>query len=202
MAKRHMRNEQFYNQCCRPLQELQVVDSVQIQNQDGKYSRRWTKTGRVTETHGNRQYQVWVDGSGRITLHNHRLLRKTYPVVDGLPHTTLGTSNPSINPEPPQKQTPEKPMDIERDINVTTPNQLNEIEMEVDDTTDVVGSNTGEYIQPVSLPPFRQPSCRRKQALRNLSPQIRGKSHGFSDTYKDDHIISSSGHVVRGMYRW
>ncbi len=26
MAKRHMQNEQFYNQRCRPLQELQVVE--------------------------------------------------------------------------------------------------------------------------------------------------------------------------------
>ena len=28
MAKRHMRNKQFYNQRCHPLQELQVGDSV------------------------------------------------------------------------------------------------------------------------------------------------------------------------------
>lgn len=181
MAKRHMRNEQFYNQHCRPLQELQVGDSVQIQNQDGKYPRRWTKTGRVVETHGNRQYQVRVDGSGRITLRNRRFLRKIYPVVDGPPHATPGTSDPSTNPGPPQEQTTEEPMDIEWDINVTTPSQPNEIEMEVDDNTDVVGSNTGGYIQPGGPPPLRQPSCRRKQAPRNLSPRIRGKSHGFSD---------------------
>ena len=85
-----------------------------------------------------------MDGSGRITLRNHRFLRKIYPVVDGPPHATPGTSDRSTNSEPPQEQTPEKPMDIERDINVTTPSQPNKIEMEVDDTTDVVESNTGE----------------------------------------------------------
>lgn len=76
MARRHMRNEQFYNQHCSPLQELQVGDSVQIQNQDGIYPRWWTKTGRVVEKHDNRQYQVRVDGSGRTTLHNRWFLRK------------------------------------------------------------------------------------------------------------------------------
>ena len=66
--------------------------------------------------------------------------------------------------------------------------------MEVDDTTDVVESKTGGYIQPVGPPPLRQPSCRRKQAPTNLSPRIWGKSHGFSDTYKDDHVHSFRGH--------
>ena len=85
-------------------------------------------------------------------------------------------------------------MDIEQDINVITPSQPNEIEMEVDNTTDVVGSNTRGYIQPIGLSLLRQHSCRRKQAQRNLSPWIQGKSHGFSDAYKDDHINSFHGH--------
>ena len=54
MAKRHMQNEQFYNKHGRPLWELQVGDFVHIQNQDGYYPHRWTKTGRVVETCGNR----------------------------------------------------------------------------------------------------------------------------------------------------
>ena len=202
MAKRHKRNEQFYNQSYRPLQELKVGDSVQIPNKDGKYLRRWTKTGRMVETHGNRQYQVRVDGSSRITLRNRRFPRKIYLVVDGPPQTTPGTSDPSGNPEHPQKQNPDELMDIEQDINVTTPCQPKEIEMEVDDTTDVVGSNTGAYIQPVGPPPLRQPSSRRKQAPRNLFPRILGKSHGFSDSYEDDHVNSSCGNGERGMCRW
>ncbi len=72
------------------------------------------------------------------------------------------------------------------------------MEMEVADTTYVVGSNTGGYIQSVGPPPLRQPSCRRKQAPRILSPRIRGNSHGFSDAYKDDHVNSSRGHVRGG----
>ena len=193
MAQRHKRNEQFSNQHCRPLQELHVGESIQIQNQDGKYLRRWTKTERVVEKRGNRQYQVQVDGSGQITLHNWWFLCKIYSVVNGPPHATPGTSNLSTNPVPPQKQTLVEPMDIKRNINVTTPTQPNEIEMQVVDTKDVVGSNTGEYIQPVCPLPLRQPSCRRKQASRNLSPRKRRKSYGFSDASKNDHVNSSRG---------
>ena len=47
MAKRHMQNEQFYNKHSCPLWELQVGNFMHIQNQDGYYPRRWTKTGRV-----------------------------------------------------------------------------------------------------------------------------------------------------------
>ena len=53
LARRHMRNEQYYNEHGRPLKELQVGDFVRVQNQDGHYPRRWTKTGRIVETRGN-----------------------------------------------------------------------------------------------------------------------------------------------------
>ena len=56
MAKKHMRNKQFYNKHCRPLWELQIGDFVQIQNKDGHYPRRCKKTRRVVKTCGNRQY--------------------------------------------------------------------------------------------------------------------------------------------------
>ena len=129
MAKRHMRNEQFYNQHCRPLQELQVGDFVRIQNQDGNHPRRWTKTGGVVETHGNRQYQVRVDGSNRVTLRNRRFLRKIHPVVDGPHHTKPETSNPPISPEPPQAKLPEEAMEVERHVSVELPSEHEE-EME------------------------------------------------------------------------
>ena len=104
----------------------------------------------------------------------------------------------STNYEPPQEQTPGEAMDTERDIIVKTPSQRNEIKMEVDDTTDVAGSNTRGYIQPVGPQLLRQPSCHRKQAPRNLFPRIQWKSHGFSDAYEDDHVNSSYGHGREG----
>ena len=40
------------------------------------------KTGRIVETLGNRQNQIKVDGSNRITLRNRRFLKKISPVAD------------------------------------------------------------------------------------------------------------------------
>ena len=140
--------------------------------------------------------------SGWITLHNHQFFHKIYPVVDGLPHATPGTSDPSTNPEPLQEQTQEVLMDIERDINVTTPSQPNEIETEVEDTTDVVGSNTGGYTQLVAPPPLRQPSCCRKQVPRNLSPRIRKNRTGSLTHIRMTTLIHPVVMGGRGMNKW
>ena len=169
MAKRHMRNEQFYNQHSRPLRELEVGDFIQMQNQDGHYPRRWTKTGRVVEKCGNRKYQIRVDGSNRVTTRNRRFLRKIYPVVDGPHCSTSKTSNPSTNFEAPLQQLHEDAMEVD----VRTPSEPNEESMEVDEA--------------ISLPP-RQPSGRRVRAPLSLSPQMRGKSHEFSWADGDDHF--------------
>ena len=47
-----------------------------IQNQGGRHSRKWDRTGRVVEVLPNRQYRVRMDGSGLITLRNRRFLRE------------------------------------------------------------------------------------------------------------------------------
>ena len=82
MAKRHVRNAAHYNTHTRTLPALQVGDSVLIQNQTGHHPKRWDKTGKIVETLGNRQYQIKVDGSNRITLRNRRFLKKISPVAD------------------------------------------------------------------------------------------------------------------------
>jgi hypothetical protein len=47
-----------------------------IQNQSGRFPKKWDKSGEVVETKGNEQYAVKVAGSGRVTLRNRRFLRK------------------------------------------------------------------------------------------------------------------------------
>ena len=54
MAKRHMRNEQFYNKHTSELPELDIGDCVIIQNQHGSYPRRWHTTGKIVEHLGQR----------------------------------------------------------------------------------------------------------------------------------------------------
>ena len=55
---------------------LRVGDHVRVQNQVGKEPLRWDKTGIVVEVRQHDQYVIRVDGSGRVTLHNRKFLRK------------------------------------------------------------------------------------------------------------------------------
>ena len=81
MAKRHICDMESYNANTRTLPPLLVGDSVSIQNQIGNHPNRWEKTGTITETLDNQQYRVKVDESNRVTLCNHRFLRKIAPVA-------------------------------------------------------------------------------------------------------------------------
>ena len=172
-----MQNEQFYNKHSRPLRELLVGDFVHTQNQDGYYPRQWTKTGRVVETCGNRQYRVRVDGSNRVTLRNRRFLRKIYPVVDGPRWYTPKIMTPAVDLEPLEQRPPDDIMDTDGDFNVTPPsaeNEPEEEEMEVENATDATEDNTEHLVEPL---PSRQPSRRMVRTPRNLSPQMRGQTY-------------------------
>ena len=182
LARRHMRNKQYYNEHSRPLQELQVGDFVRVQNQDGHYPRRWTKTGRIVETRGNRQYQIRVDGSNRITLRNRRFIRRIHPVLNGPNLPEPGTSNPP-DPQLHQTQPPEEEMDTDQGVGTTSIEEP----MDVDDI-DTTGQAT------TTLTRSRQSSRRVVRPPRHLSPQMRGKSHRFSGTGRDDHVNQFRGH--------
>ena len=47
-----------------------------IQNQTGRSSNKWDKTGLVVQVGANDQYVVKVRGSGRLTLRNRKYLRR------------------------------------------------------------------------------------------------------------------------------
>ena len=67
-----------------------------IQNQSGRFPKKWDKSGMIVEVKGHDQYVVKVAGSGRLTLRNRRFLRR-YNVPqrpqNNTPHHTL-TSTP------------------------------------------------------------------------------------------------------------
>ena len=97
-GQRHMRNKHFYDVCCRLILELQIDESVQIQNQDDHHPRQWMKTGRIVETVIDRLYHVRVDWSNRVSLCNRRFLHMIYPVMND-PHHSIheeGLLNPKI----------------------------------------------------------------------------------------------------------
>ena len=81
MAKRHVRHLEQYNPHTRSLDPLVVGDIVAIQAQQGSKPTRWKQTGIIVEANPKlRQYEVKVDGSGRVTRRNRRFLRKIDPV--------------------------------------------------------------------------------------------------------------------------
>ena len=190
MAKRHMRNEQFYNKHTSELPELDIGDCVIIQNQHGSYPRRWHTTGKIVEDLGHRQYNVLVDGSNRVTMRNRRFLKKILPVVETVRPPFPDTPRPDIEPNvcpphidngdinvqpstPPPQDTAQPPVDTEIPTAASPPST----------PLPDAGTNPEEvpFVEPTPIAPEPRRSTRQRKPRRALSPQMRGKSHGYSD---------------------
>ena len=76
---RYVKSMENLAEHARPLRPLEHGDRVIIQNQNGRFPKKWDKSGTVVEVRPNDQYYVKVDGSGRLTLRNRRFLRKYAP---------------------------------------------------------------------------------------------------------------------------
>ena len=119
LRKRHIKTHDYWSEHTRQLPALAVGDYVRIQNQTGQHPNKWDRTGTVVEVKQHDQYQVKVDGSGRVTLRNRRFLRKFTPITPPEPPQSIdidvGTrfasippplrSIPSMLPSPPDVET-------------------------------------------------------------------------------------------------
>ena len=76
LAMRHVAHHEAWSEHTKKLPPLKVGDKVFIQNQVGNNPRRWERTGTVVETKEHDQYNVKVNGTGRLTLRNRRFLRQ------------------------------------------------------------------------------------------------------------------------------
>ena len=76
LRARYVKTLENLTEHSRPLPSLEPGDHVMIQNQSGRFPKKWDKSGVVVEIKGNDQYTVKVAGSGRLTLRNRRFLRK------------------------------------------------------------------------------------------------------------------------------
>ena len=76
ISQRNIKLCECYNTTSHELQELPVGTSVVIQNQGGRYSRKWDRTDWLVEVLPNCHYRERMDGSGRITLRNRRFPRE------------------------------------------------------------------------------------------------------------------------------
>ena len=93
-----MKSAEYWNEHTKRLPPLIVGDLVRIQNQTGRYPKRWEKTGRVIEVRQFDQYVVRVDGSGRLTTRNRKFLRKYSPVYQPPPVRTIDEDSVHLQP--------------------------------------------------------------------------------------------------------
>ncbi len=78
LRRRYKGCEERLAEHSRDLPQLQMGDTVSIQNQTGNRPTKWEKTGTVVEVRDHNKYIVKVDGSGRLTMRNRRFLKKTF----------------------------------------------------------------------------------------------------------------------------
>lgn len=77
---------------CRRLPPLQTGARVRVQDQASK---RWDRTGIITETLPHRQYTVKLDGSGRLSLRNRKHLKISNPPTPAQKTPTSAPTTPT-----------------------------------------------------------------------------------------------------------
>ena len=103
---RHRQAEERLSEHTKRLPPLVVGDLVRIQNQTGRFPRKWDKTGRVVEVRQYDQYVIRTDGSGRLMVRNRKFLRRyipydmknEVPVIDWDKLRLVPTSQPAPRP--------------------------------------------------------------------------------------------------------
>ena len=104
LKERYVKTLETLSEHARPLAPLRHGDHVLIQNQRGRYPKKWDTSGTIVETKPNDQYVVKVAGSGRLTLRNRRFLRSYQkhnlhnPTPTG--DTPVPTSTPIVSTTP------------------------------------------------------------------------------------------------------
>ena len=89
LRHRHSLAQDRWSEHTKVLTPLKIGDRVRIQNQTGNYPNKWDRTGSVVEVKQYHQYQIRVDGSGRLTLRNRRYLRKFTPATALTAHRSI-----------------------------------------------------------------------------------------------------------------
>ena len=76
MARRLDKDGARLEQYTKRQKVIPVGDTVAVQNQTGRFPKKWDKTGTVVENQDYDKVLVKLDGSGRLTTRNRRFVRK------------------------------------------------------------------------------------------------------------------------------
>ncbi len=149
------------------LKTLDIGDAVQVQNQVGSHPNKWNNTGVVSSVLPNRQYNVVMDGSRRVTLRNRRYLRKVLPVC------RRHIVDDDIPIQPTTELVTDPPVDVPLDIPLSIP-----------DYTPAVGTVEEHSAPPSPLPRPVPTVVEPRRGTRIRTPRIPfqammdGKHHG------------------------
>ena len=127
LRTRITRTTESLNAHSRPLRPLTLGERVFLQNQQGPNPTKWDRSGVVVESAGHDQYRVKVEGSGRITLRNHRFLQAYMPATPSIRSqqptaSQLPTSSADQYPNVVQAPAPLSPLTPPRPTQVNSPN--------------------------------------------------------------------------------
>ena len=81
LARRHCAKGEELTRGTKELVPLVPGTIVLVQNQVGPNAKKWDKSGVILADKGNSQYQVKLDGSGRVTLRNRAFLKRIVPFM-------------------------------------------------------------------------------------------------------------------------
>ena len=170
LARKHRKDLERLEAHTRELGELEIGQSVCVQNQVGNKPGRWDKTGIIVEKgKGPRQYLVRMDGSGRITLRNRKFLRKCHSFADS-PYPDLLPTDPVVHGDQDQaRRTVEADPGSpgggqEQRVDLTPPQEHPPVRQEVEEQVQVPLPSPAT---PVSRPEGRRyPNRNRKQNVR------------------------------------
>ena len=128
LSARNTKLTDSYNSKTYPLPSLSIGTTVRVQNQGLKNHNQWLKTGKIVDVLPNRQYQVRIDGSGRITKRNRRFLKPyvhqksetNFPIPSSLPPMQM-VDNPMPHPQSMPIAVPPPPPPTQPDVPSVTP---------------------------------------------------------------------------------
>ena len=99
MSAENIKNKKRFDEHSKELQKLNIGDEVLCQNTRTK---KWEKLGIVVEVCQNRQYNVKMIGSGRISLRNRKHLRKQLtkpPIIPQVFRQPADQLNTTVTPD-------------------------------------------------------------------------------------------------------
>ena len=151
---------------------------VAVQNQAGRFPKKWDKTGKVVENQDYDKVLIKLDGSGRLTTRNRRFVKKivsppdladrnvphlqTNPVLD---HEDIHDVSEDVTPAPVFEN--ESMEDIRDDLDQTR--HVNEGDVGV--TNDVMNEIADDMARQTDQIPKNRPRRDRKQNVRYSSEE-------------------------------